>query len=46
MGKFKKTIDDVWLWITYGVMALSICVLMYQVSTLKDQIRTLKEIRK
>lgn len=46
MKKVKKTKDDIWLWITYGIMGISICVLMYQVSTLKEEIRTLKEIRK
>lgn len=46
MKNFIKSKDDLWLWITYGVMALSICVLMYNVSTLKQEIRTLKEIRK
>ena len=37
--------DELWLWIVYGVMAVSICVLMYEVITLKEEIKTLKEIK-
>ena len=43
IGKLNK--DDMWVWITYGVMSVSICVLMYEVITLKDEIKTLKEIK-
>jgi hypothetical protein len=45
MATFRKRMDEVWLWITYGVMSLSICVLMYEVYTLKEEIRTLKQIK-
>jgi hypothetical protein len=41
----KLNKDDLWVWITYGVMSISICVLMYEVITLKDEIKTLKEIK-
>lgn len=43
--KRKLSTDDVWLWITYAVMALSICVLMVEVLSLKSEIRHLKEIK-
>ena len=43
MGIIKK--DELWLWIVYGVMSISICFLMYEVTTLKDEIKTLKEIK-
>lgn len=43
MGNIKK--DELWLWIVYGVMSISICFLMYEVVTLKDEIKTLKEIK-
>lgn len=43
MGNIKK--DELWVWIVYGVMSISICFLMYEVVTLKDEIKTLKEIK-
>lgn len=43
--KMKMSKDEVWLWITYGFMAISICVLMVEVSLLKTEIKQLKEIK-
>jgi hypothetical protein len=43
--KIKISKDDVWLWITYAVMSLSICVLMAEVLSLKSEIKHLKEIK-
>jgi hypothetical protein len=37
--------DELWLWITYGCMSLAICVLMIEVSSLKDEIKQLKETK-
>jgi hypothetical protein len=43
LGKLNK--DDMWVFITYIAMSISICVLMYEVYQLKEEVKTLKEIR-
>ena len=41
----KISKDELWVFITYVVMSVSICVLMVEVYQLKEEIKVLKEIR-
>ena len=41
----KLNKDEMWLWITYVVMSISICVLMIEAYQLKKEVKALKEIR-
>lgn len=41
----KLNKDEFWLFMTYVAMSISICVLMIEVYQLKEEVKTLKEIR-
>jgi hypothetical protein len=43
--KNKINSNEFWLYFTYGFMTVCICFLMYEVVSLKDEVKTLKEIK-